>query len=134
MPQMVGMLNGFGGGASILVALSEYFKKNPNYPIDTGLTFNLPIDQGIAIILSILIGGVTFTGSMIAFGKLQGIVTGKVVKYPMQHPMNALLFLGVMAASNDKHCIINYCSFFNTRNFISAANWRCRYAGCNFLT
>lgn len=98
MPQMVGLLNGFGGGASILVALSEYFKKNPNYPIDTGLPFNLPIDQAVAIILSILIGGVTFTGSLIAFGKLQGIVTGKVVKYPLQHPMNALLFLGVLAA------------------------------------
>lgn len=98
MPQMVGMLNGFGGGASTLVALSEYFKKNPNYPVDTGAPFNLPIDQGIAIILSLLIGGVTFTGSMIAFGKLQGLVTGKVVKYPLQHPLNALLVLFVLAA------------------------------------
>ena len=98
MPQMVGMLNGFGGGASILVALSEYFKKNPNYPVDTGMPFNLPINEGIAIILSILIGGITFTGSLIAFGKLQGIVTGKVVKYPMQHPLNALLVLVVLAA------------------------------------
>ena len=96
MPQMVGMLNGFGGGASTLVALSEYFKKNPNYPVDLGLPFNLPLDQGIAIILSLLIGGVTFTGSMIAFGKLQGIVTGKVVKYPLQHPFNALLFLAIL--------------------------------------
>ena len=98
MPQMVGMLNGFGGGASTLVALSEYFKKNPNYPIDMGLPFNLPTDQGVAIILSLLIGGVTFTGSMIAFGKLQGLVTGKVVKYPLQHPLNALLVLFVLAA------------------------------------
>ena len=96
MPQMVGMLNGFGGGASTLVALSEYFKKNPNYPVDLGLPFNLPLDQGIAIILSLLIGGVTFTGSMIAFGKLQGIVTGKVVKYPLQHPFNALLLLAIL--------------------------------------
>ncbi|HMN17421.1 MAG TPA: NAD(P)(+) transhydrogenase (Re/Si-specific) subunit beta [Ignavibacteriaceae bacterium] len=98
MPQMVGMLNGFGGGASTLVALSEYFKKNPNYPVDQGLVFNLPVDQGIAIILSLLIGGVTFTGSMIAFGKLQGIVTGKVVRYPFQHPLNALLALFVLGA------------------------------------
>jgi NAD(P) transhydrogenase subunit beta len=98
MPQMVGMLNGFGGGASTLVALSEYFKKNPNYPVDMGLPFNLPTDQGVAIILSLLIGGVTFTGSMIAFGKLQGFVTGKVVKYPLQHPLNALLVLFVLAA------------------------------------
>lgn len=97
MPQMVGMLNGFGGGASTLVALAEYFRLNPNYPVDTGLPFNLPIDTGIAIVLSLLIGGVTFTGSMIAFGKLQGLVTGKVVKYPLQHPLNLILILAVLA-------------------------------------
>jgi NAD(P) transhydrogenase subunit beta len=98
MPQMVGMLNGFGGGASTLVALSEYFKLNPNYPVDMGMIFNLPIDTGIAMVLSLLIGGVTFTGSMIAFGKLQGIVTGKVVKYPLQHPLNLLMIIFVLAA------------------------------------
>ena len=97
MPQMVGMLNGFGGGASTLVALAEYFKLNPNYPTDMGLPFNLPMDTGIAIVLSLLIGGVTFTGSMIAFGKLQGLVTGKVVKYPLQHPLNLLMILVVLA-------------------------------------
>ena len=98
MPQMVGVLNGFGGGASTLVALSEYFKLNPNYPVDQGMIFNLPVNTGVAIILSILIGGVTFTGSMIAFGKLQGIVTGKVVKYPLQHPFNLFLIIFVLAA------------------------------------
>jgi proton-translocating NAD(P)+ transhydrogenase subunit beta len=88
MPQMVGMLNGFGGGASTLVALAEYYKISPNIPINTG----------VAIVLSLLIGGVTFTGSMIAFGKLQGLVTGKVVKYPFQHPLNAILLLFVIVA------------------------------------
>jgi len=87
MPQMVGLLNGFGGGASVLVALSEYYKIVPGIPVTTGTT----------IIISILIGSVTFTGSLIAFGKLQGIVTGKVVKYPLQHPLNALLLLGVVS-------------------------------------
>ncbi|MGQ9799006.1 MAG: NAD(P)(+) transhydrogenase (Re/Si-specific) subunit beta [Ignavibacterium sp.] len=105
MPQMVGLLNGFGGGASTLVALSEYFRKNPNYPVDTGADFVLPVDQGIAIILSLLIGGVTFTGSLIAFGKLQGIVTGKVVKYPLQHPINLVLLLTVLAAGT--YVVIN---------------------------
>ena len=88
MPQMVGMLNGFGGGASTLVAISEYYKLNPNIPVNTG----------VAIVLSLLIGGVTFTGSMLAFGKLQGWVTGKVVKYPFQHPLNAILLLFVIVA------------------------------------
>jgi len=88
MPQMVGMLNGFGGGASTLVALSEFYK----------LKGNIPVETGVAIILSLLIGGVTFTGSMIAFGKLQGLVSGKVVKYPGQHPLNLLLALFILSA------------------------------------
>jgi H+-translocating NAD(P) transhydrogenase subunit beta len=88
MPQMVGLLNGFGGLASALVALAEFNKLSPELPINTG----------VAVILSLLIGSVTFTGSLIAFGKLQGIVTGKVVKYPGQHPINAILLLIVLAA------------------------------------
>lgn len=91
MPQMVGLLNGFGGGASALVAFAEYDR------IFTGAG-NFDISTTITIILSILIGSVTFTGSLIAFGKLQGIVSGKVIKYPLQHPMNALLLLAVFAA------------------------------------
>jgi NAD(P) transhydrogenase subunit beta len=88
MPQMVGMLNGFGGGASTLVALSEFYK----------LGLNIPTQTGIAIVASLLIGGVTFTGSMIAFGKLQGLVTGKVVKYPLQHPLNLILLIATIIA------------------------------------
>ena len=87
MPQMVGLLNGFGGGASALVALSEYYKSDSS---DVAIL--------ITLVLSILIGAVTFTGSFIAFGKLQGFVTGKVVKYPLQNPINVLLLLAVVAA------------------------------------
>jgi len=90
MPQMVGLLNGFGGGASALVATSEFYKVffNPE------LTFEL--STIITVILSILIGGVTFTGSLIAFGKLQGLISGKVVKYPGQNTVNVILFLAVI--------------------------------------
>lgn len=89
MPQMVGLLNGFGGGASALVALGEYYKvETPNFELNIIIT----------IVLSVIIGAVTFTGSLIAFGKLQGIVTGKVVKYPLQNPINVLLFLAVISA------------------------------------
>jgi NAD(P) transhydrogenase subunit beta len=92
MPQMVGLLNGFGGGASALVAFAEYDR------IFVTPTIMFDVPTTITIILSLLIGSVTFTGSLIAFGKLQGIVTGKVVKYPLQHPINALLLLAVFAA------------------------------------
>lgn len=73
MPQMVGLLNGFGGGASALVALAEYYHL-------LHLPEGFEIKTIITISLSVLIGAVTFTGSLIAFGKLQGIVSGKVVK------------------------------------------------------
>lgn len=92
MPQMVGLLNGFGGGASLLVALSEYYKMK-NF---TTWTFNDATN--ITIVLSLIIGAVTLTGSLIAFGKLQGIVTGKVVKYPGQHALNVILFVGLIVA------------------------------------
>jgi H+-translocating NAD(P) transhydrogenase subunit beta len=92
MPQMVGLLNGFGGGASALVALSEYFNilDEPSINFETSVL--------ITIMISILIGSVTFTGSLIAFGKLQGIVTGKVVKYAGQHPINVVLIIAVIVS------------------------------------
>ncbi len=95
MPQMVGLLNGFGGGASMLVALSEYYKILNKLTDKTEFT----TQNSITISLSILIGAVTFTGSLIAFGKLQGIVTGRVVKYPGQHPLNLLLLITVVVLS-----------------------------------
>jgi NAD(P) transhydrogenase subunit beta len=88
MPQMVGLLNGFGGGASVLVAISEYER------IYFG-SKQFEVNTTISIVLSVLIGSVTFTGSLIAFGKLQELITGKVIKYPFQHPLNGLLILGV---------------------------------------
>ncbi len=91
MPQMVGVLNGFGGGASVLVALAEYY-----HLMNTAESLEIP--TGIAVVLSVLIGAVTFTGSLIAFGKLQGIVSGKVIKYPLQNPINIILLLAVVAA------------------------------------
>ena len=90
MPQMVGLLNGFGGGASTLVALAEY------YHLLNDVSASPEISTLVTIILSILIGAVTFTGSFIAFGKLQGFVTGKVVKYTGQHAINGILILTVI--------------------------------------
>lgn len=90
MPQMVGLLNGFGGGASMFVAISEYYKMK-NFP-----TWSFNLETDITIVLSIIIGAVTLTGSFIAFGKLQGFVSGKVIKYPGQHPLNLLLLLAAL--------------------------------------
>ncbi len=86
MPQLVGIFNGFGGGASALVAVAE-FMSNP--AIGSGTT-------GVTIMLGTLIGGVTFTGSFIAFAKLQGLMTGNPITFRGQNPFNLVIFLGVL--------------------------------------
>ncbi len=90
MPQMVGLLNGFGGGASALVASAEYFR----YMAQQG--GEIPLNFGVAIQLSVLIGTLTFTGSLVAFGKLQELVTGRAVTYPLQKTVNAIILVGTI--------------------------------------
>ncbi len=87
MPQMVALFNGFGGGASVLVAFSEF-------SYSTGDTYFI-----ITIVLSVLIGSVTFTGSLIAFAKLQGIMRGAPIVYGMQQVINAILLLSIIVMS-----------------------------------
>ncbi|MDJ0797629.1 MAG: NAD(P)(+) transhydrogenase (Re/Si-specific) subunit beta [Calothrix sp. MO_167.B12] len=84
MPQMVGLLNGLGGSASALVAVAEFWRL-------LGASQNVPLDANISMLLDVLIGGVTFTGSAIAFAKLQGIMSGSPITFPLQQPINALL-------------------------------------------
>ena len=82
MPQMVAIFNGFGGGASALVAAAEFLK--------TGeiTTFTLG-----TIIVSIFVGTLTFTGSFIAFGKLQGFISGQPVVFPGQQVILSLIHI-----------------------------------------
>ncbi len=90
MPQMVAVFNGFGGGASALIAVSEYFRL-----YDAGTEMRL--DTSMTIMLGVLIGTVTFSGSAIAMGKLQEIITGRAVRLPLQNILSALLFLVILA-------------------------------------
>lgn len=82
VPQMVALFNGLGGCASALVALAEYNR----------LSGDLRIDVIISMVISLFIGAVTFTGSLVAFGKLQGIVRSAPVVFKAQRLLNALLF------------------------------------------
>ncbi len=90
MPQMVGLLNGFGGAASVLVGLAEYIKFD-------SLPGDISAKISITVGLAVFIGAVTFTGSLVAYLKLQGTISGNSVQYPMQHPLNALLILTAIA-------------------------------------
>jgi len=91
MPQMVGIFNGFGGGASALIAISEFLR----YLGNPGIA--MPADSGVSIILGTLIGAVTFSGSMIAFAKLQNWMTGAPITWPLQKTLNSTLLLSVLA-------------------------------------
>ncbi|MCS6959638.1 MAG: NAD(P)(+) transhydrogenase (Re/Si-specific) subunit beta [Pseudanabaenaceae cyanobacterium SKYGB_i_bin29] len=92
MPQMVGFLNGLGGLASSLVAVGEYWRLTHS---GTGI----PIVVAISILLSVLIGNVTFTGSMVAFAKLQGIMPGTPIKFVGQQWVNGALLVGFLIGS-----------------------------------
>ncbi len=86
MPQMVAIFNGLGGGASALVASAEFFSQYNQEPT----TFLL-----VTIILSVFIGTLTLTGSFIAFGKLQGFISGKPIVFPAQQLFNALVLISI---------------------------------------
>ncbi len=89
MPEMVALLNGFGGAGSALVAGSEYLRYMT-------LGQAPPPDVAVTIQLSVLIGSVTFSGSLIAWGKLQEVITGTAVTYPLQKTINGLLFAALL--------------------------------------
>lgn len=93
MPEMIALLNGFGGLASAFVSTSEYWRMTQ----ETFIGINTVI--GISMVLSIIIGAVTFSGSMVAFGKLKGIITGKAVVFTGQHYLNLALLIAAIVFS-----------------------------------
>jgi NAD(P) transhydrogenase subunit beta len=87
MPQMVALFNGVGGGAAALVALAEFH-------ISSG---DLGGDEIVSIVLSALIGSISFAGSMIAFAKLQELLSGRPIVYAGQNILNIAVLLGAAA-------------------------------------
>jgi NAD(P) transhydrogenase subunit beta len=96
MPQMVALYNGVGGGAVALIAWSEF--RHGLTELDEGLLSEIPLDTLIPILFSMVVGSVSFWGSNIAFGKLQGLIPGRPIKVPGQQVVNALLLIGIVAA------------------------------------
>jgi NAD(P) transhydrogenase subunit beta len=87
MPQMVAAFNGVGGGAAALIALSKFI---------SAPTGSLAIYQVVEVILGVVIGCVSFSGSCIAFAKLQELMTGRPITYPGQQVLNAIVAIGVL--------------------------------------
>ena len=91
MPQMVAIFNGAGGGAAALVAMVEFLRDSELHPGEL-----LPLAFVIATLLGAIIGSVSLTGSVVAFGKLQGLISGRPVKYPGSQIVTAAVFLAVV--------------------------------------
>ena len=87
MPQMVALFNGVGGGAAALIAFSEFH-------VAGGAVSN---DEVVSIVLSSLIGSVSFAGSMIAFAKLQELLSGRPIVFRGQNVVNSAILLGAAA-------------------------------------
>ena len=90
MPQMVAIFNGAGGGAAAVVASAEFLRDAG------GGGATLPITFMVATLLGAVIGSVSFTGSMIAFGKLQGIVSGRPVTYTGDKVVTGAVLAGIL--------------------------------------
>jgi proton-translocating NAD(P)+ transhydrogenase subunit beta len=90
MPEMVALFNGVGGGAAALVALSDFHNSIP----EPG---RLDVNVSVSIVLSALIGSVSFAGSLLAFAKLRELIGGRPIVYPAQKLGNMGLLAGLVA-------------------------------------
>jgi NAD(P) transhydrogenase subunit beta len=87
MPQMVALFNGVGGGAAALIAVAEFHRDAEA----------LATDETVSVVLSALIGSISFAGSMVAFAKLQELVSGRPIVFPGQNAVNVLILLAAAA-------------------------------------
>jgi H+-translocating NAD(P) transhydrogenase subunit beta len=83
MPQLVAAFNGFGGGASALVAVAEFARAG-----------DATVQTGVTIVMSAFIGTITFSGSLVAFGKLQALMPGQPIVFPGSTVVDVLLAAG----------------------------------------
>ena len=92
MPQLVAIFNGFGGAASAVIAAGELIRL-----IDKGGTISE--DVSITIMASVIVGGVTLTGSFIAYGKLQEVIPTRPLLLPIRNVINVALLIGMIAST-----------------------------------
>lgn len=95
MPQMVALFNGAGGGAAALVSTAEFTRASSAHAA------LMPYDQTLTIMLSAVIGALSFAGSIIAFLKLQELMTGRPITYRGQQVVNGIVALVVLVSAID---------------------------------
>ena len=90
MPQMVALFNGMGGATAALVSVAEFLRLSRSAEL-------VGKGEATSIVLGTIIGAISFTGSLIAFGKLQELLSGKPLQFPLQRAMNALTLIAIFA-------------------------------------
>ena len=127
MPEMVALFNGAGGLASLLVGWVEYH----NHPTE-------PVSRTLPIFLAVLIGGVTLTGSVLAYAKLAEKVQTRPILFPFQQPLNAGLLLLSLSLRRDflrapreqlSRLSFDRPAFARARSARGHSHRRCGYAG-----
>ena len=88
IPQMVAIFNGVGGGAAAVISLTDYLITLPH---------GVPAQKGIEVLFALVIGCLSFSGSAVAFAKLQELMTGRPIVYPGQQVVNGVVAIAVIA-------------------------------------
>lgn len=99
MPELVAIFNGFGGAASLLVGWTALYPATGVDGLVAAATGGISTFTGITIVLSILIGGVTLTGSVIAWGKLSERMSSAAIQFSGQQFVNILVVFGILASA-----------------------------------
>lgn len=95
MPQMVALLNGYGGLASLLVGFAEYNRQYMNV-LNPNIIQSIDLYTAITTSLTVVVGGLTFSGSVVAWAKLKEVITGRPILFKGQQIVNAVIVLGVV--------------------------------------
>ncbi|MCU1575948.1 MAG: transhydrogenase subunit beta [Leifsonia sp.] len=90
IPQLVSVFNAVGGGAAAAIAIADFLTRTA--------TVRLPLSSSVPIILDVIIGSVSLSGSLIAAGKLQGILPGKPIQFPGSRVVNILVVIVALGA------------------------------------
>ena len=91
IPQLVSVFNAVGGGAAAAVAIADF--------VINGTNSTLPLSSSIPLVLDVLIGSITFSGSLIAAGKLQGIISGRPITFPGSRLINVVVVVIALGAA-----------------------------------
>ena len=135
MPELVAGFHSLVGLAAVFVAISAFL--NPE-AFNLGTPGKIKLGSLIEMSIGAAVGAITFSGSIIAFLKLQGIMSGSPITFKGQHPLNAiiLIFNNCYDLFTMFNTIIKFFWFFNcyiifNRFSINYSNWWSRYAGSN---